>query len=96
MASLGVPYVCMHMRGTPQTMQTEKMTAYEDVCTEVACELQARAEQAMLAGIAGWNIILDPGIETGSMLLGQHGFRNCLTVIMVQAGDSAYSQMLQL
>ncbi|GMH43355.1 hypothetical protein BSKO_11277 [Bryopsis sp. KO-2023] len=61
-ASLGVPYVCMHMRGTPQTMQSKEFTEYDNICLDVGRELQQRAESAMLAGIPAWNIILDPGI----------------------------------
>ena len=51
-AQLGVPYVAMHMRGTPETMQ--QMTDYEgDVVCGVA-EFEAQ-------GIACERIILDPG-----------------------------------
>jgi 2-amino-4-hydroxy-6-hydroxymethyldihydropteridine diphosphokinase/dihydropteroate synthase len=61
-AKLGVPYVLMHMRGTPQTMQSKENTSYEDVCSEVAFSLQKSAEQAVQAGIEPWRLILDPGI----------------------------------
>jgi len=61
-AKLGVPYVLMHMRGTPQTMQSKENTTYEDVCLEVALSLQKRAEQAVEAGIEPWRLILDPGL----------------------------------
>ncbi|KAL3160985.1 hypothetical protein ABBQ38_009375 [Trebouxia sp. C0009 RCD-2024] len=59
-AELNVPYVLMHMRGDPKTMQ--RMTDYTDTCLEVGQELQAQAEAAMHAGIEPWRIILDPGI----------------------------------
>lgn len=58
-AELNVPYVLMHMRGDPKTMQ--RMTDYTDTCLEVGQELQAQAEAAMHAGIEPWRIILDPG-----------------------------------
>lgn len=63
-ADAGVSYVLMHMRGTPQTMQSAEHVAYEngDVCAEVARSLQASCDRAVRAGIESWRIILDPGI----------------------------------
>lgn len=60
-ARLGVPYVLMHMRGDPTTMQSPANTTYEDVCVDVGRELQAAADKAMAAGIEPWSLILDPG-----------------------------------
>lgn len=60
-ASLGVPYVLMHMRGDPQTMQSAQHTSYGCVWRDVGAELQGAAEAAMRAGIPAWNIITDPG-----------------------------------
>lgn len=56
-AELKVPYVLMHMRGTPATMQT--MTDYEDVTADVVAELSGLMHQLELAGVA--DIIIDPG-----------------------------------
>lgn len=56
-AELKVPYVLMHMRGTPATMQT--MTGYEDVTADVVAELSGLMHQLELAGVA--DIIIDPG-----------------------------------
>lgn len=58
-AELDVPYIAMHMRGTPQTMQSK--TEYSDVVTEVAEYLTAKAAQLEAAGLPKDNIILDPG-----------------------------------
>ena len=58
-AHLGLPYVAMHMRGTPKTMQ--QMTDYEDVVQSVVDYLAQRAVHLEAAGIARHNIILDPG-----------------------------------
>ncbi len=60
-AGLGTPYVAMHMRGEPATMQAPERTAYADVCADVGAELAAAAERAVAAGIEPWRIILDPG-----------------------------------
>ncbi len=58
-AELGVPYVAMHMRGTPQTMQSK--TEYKDVVTEVTEYLASRAAELERRGVKRENIILDPG-----------------------------------
>lgn len=56
-AELKVPYILMHMRGTPATMQT--MTEYEDVTADVVAELSGLMHRLELAGVA--DIIIDPG-----------------------------------
>ena len=57
-AHYGVPYVAMHMRGTPQTMQHS--TAYErGVVEEVAAYFDRRTEWLMGRGVK--DIIIDPG-----------------------------------
>jgi dihydropteroate synthase len=54
---LGLPYVAMHMRGTPETMQS--LTDYEDVVAEVIRYFKEFSLKAADAGIREW--ILDPG-----------------------------------
>jgi dihydropteroate synthase len=49
----------MHMRGTPDTM--DSLAVYRDVAPEVAAELRAAAERAEAAGVARERIVLDPG-----------------------------------
>ena len=59
-AELGLPYVAMHMRGTPETMQS--LTDYEVGVTEGVVEyFRERVKVLEAAGIARDNIILDPG-----------------------------------
>lgn len=59
-ARLGVPYIAMHMKGDPQTMQS--LTDYErDIAAEVCDYFTRRIEAMTEAGIRGENIILDPG-----------------------------------
>lgn len=56
--SLQVPYILMHMRGTPKTMQS--LTEYSGKVTDVVIsELLRPIEKARAAGIK--DIILDPG-----------------------------------
>jgi dihydropteroate synthase len=59
-ARLQVPYILMHMRGTPATMQ--QMTDYDDVVAGVYGELAAQIDRAVECGIDRSQIILDPGI----------------------------------
>ncbi len=56
-AALGVPYILMHMRGTPSTMN--ELTAYEDVTSDVLGELGDRVQWLALEGVN--DIIIDPG-----------------------------------
>ena len=56
-AHLKVPYIAMHMRGTPTTMS--KMTQYDNVVADVMRELSQRINEFTLAGIN--DIIIDPG-----------------------------------
>ena len=56
-ARLKVPYVMMHMRGNPHTMQG--LTDYDDVTAEVLRFLGDKIKEAAYAGIA--DIIVDPG-----------------------------------
>lgn len=54
------PIVLMHLRGTPQTMQS--LTDYDDVVMEVKTQLAQRVQAAITAGVKDDRIILDPGI----------------------------------
>lgn len=52
-----VPYVLMHMRGTPQTMA--KLNQYGNLLQEVMIELGAQLEKARAAGLK--DVLIDPG-----------------------------------
>lgn len=57
-AALKVPYIAMHMRGTPATMA--KLTDYgSSVAATVVAELSVRVAEMRRAGIA--DVIVDPG-----------------------------------
>ncbi len=56
-ARLGVPYVLMHLRGTPQTMIS--LAHYENVTLEVIAELSENMAQLRALGVN--DLILDPG-----------------------------------
>ena len=57
-----MPYILMHMRGDPTTMQLPENTEYMLGTVEgVADELRAAASRAIAAGIEPWRLVLDPG-----------------------------------
>lgn len=56
-AELGLPYVAMHMRGTPATMQS--MTDYDDIVEEVHQYFAQRLDALRKAGIE--DVVIDPG-----------------------------------
>lgn len=56
-AELELPYIAMHMRGRPQTMQQQ--TDYHDVVTEVRGYFEQKMCELERAGVR--DVILDPG-----------------------------------
>jgi dihydropteroate synthase len=56
-AELGLPYVAMHMRGTPATMQSK--TDYDDIVEEVHQYFVQRLDTLRKAGIE--DVVIDPG-----------------------------------
>ena len=56
-AELKVPYIMMHMRGNPQTMQS--LTQYDDIVKEMIFYFSERIQKARSFGIS--DIIIDPG-----------------------------------
>lgn len=63
-ASLHVPYVCMHMKGNPATMQLEAV--YEDVVKEVLDFFISKVDSCLKAGIR--DVIIDPGFGFGKSI----------------------------
>ncbi len=56
-AAAGLPFIAMHMKGTPQTMQS--LAQYTDLITELTDYFLERVNSCKAAGIK--DIILDPG-----------------------------------
>ena len=59
-------YICMHMQGTPQTMQAEPH--YDDVLREVGDFFSERLARLAEQGVSGEQVALDPGIGFGKEL----------------------------
>lgn len=62
-AELNVPYVLMHMSGTPRTMQHDP--SYTDVVAEVFDFLGEGLQRCAAAGIDPQRVVVDPGIGFG-------------------------------
>lgn len=99
-ARLGVPYIAMHMKGNPKTMQSQ--TDYElDITSEVVEYFRDKCARLLSAGIRRENLILDPGFgfaktleQNYELLGGLH--RLCQTGYPVLAGLSRKSMIYKL
>lgn len=99
-AKYGVPYIAMHMKGDPQTMQT--LTEYRcDITAEVTAYFEAKTAALLAAGIRRENIILDPGFgfaktteQNYELLAGLH--RLCALGYPVLAGLSRKSMIYRV
>lgn len=65
-ARLGVPVVIMHTKGTPAEMQAQP--AYKNLLDELYAYFEQQIAKARQAGIAGENLIIDPGLGFGKRL----------------------------
>lgn len=68
-ARLGVPYILMHMKGTPQTMQ--QAPHYDDLMAEMLQYFGERTQQLHEMGVK--DIILDPGFGFAKTL--EHNYQ---------------------
>ena len=97
-ASLGVPYISMHMKGTPQTMQQNPQ--YDNVTKEVMDFFTQKLDALHKAGVK--DIIIDPGFGFGKTIT--HNFEllknlsvlkkiNCPIMIGVSRKSSIYKTL---
>ena len=68
-AALAVPYICMHLKGTPDSMQQGAI--YEDVVKEVLDYFIIKIAACKAAGIH--DVIIDPGFGFGKTIT--HNFK---------------------
>ncbi|ROS81266.1 dihydropteroate synthase [Muribaculaceae bacterium Isolate-042 (Harlan)] len=94
-AETGVPYVLMHMRGTPSSMQT--MTDYTDVTADVLADLQVKLSRLGAMGVA--DVVVDPGFGFAKTLeqnytlmrdLGMFGLLDCPVLVGVSRKSMIY------
>ena len=99
-AKYGVPYIAMHMKGDPKTMQS--LTDYKrDITAEVVAYFEARVAALLAAGIAREHLVLDPGFgfaktteQHYELLAGLH--RLCALGYPVLAGLSRKSMIYRV
>ena len=99
-AKYGVPYIAMHMKGDPKTMQS--LTDYKrDITAEVVAYFEARVAALLAAGIAREHLVLDPGFgfaktteQNYELLAGLH--RLCALGYPVLAGLSRTSMIYRV
>lgn len=97
-AALGVPYILMHMRGTPSDMQ--QLTDYgDDVVATVLNEMSHSYERLVCAGVG--DIIIDPGFGFAKTLEQNYRLMERLDVFAVfgrpiLAGISRKSMLTRL
>ena len=75
-ASLGVPYILMHMQGTPKVMQQEPIT--EAIVRKIHAFFREKVSRLRDEGVE--DIILDPGFGFGKSL-------DCNYALLQQLGD---------
>ncbi len=94
-AETGVPYVLLHMRGTPSSMQT--MTDYTDVTADVLADLQVKLSRLRAMGVA--DVVVDPGFGFAKTLeqnytlmrdLGMFGLLDCPVLVGVSRKSMIY------
>jgi len=76
---LRVPYIMMHMRGTPQTMV--KLTDYDDIVQEMLLYFSQRIAEARKHGIN--DIIIDPGFGFAKTLAQNYEVMNKLELFSI-------------
>jgi dihydropteroate synthase len=96
-AKLQVPYIIMHMQGTPSNMQ--KNPTYTNVTTEIISYFQQKIKQLQAKGIH--DIIIDPGFGFGKTLAHNYQLLNELEKfkqfsIPVLVGTSRKSMIYKL
>ena len=99
-AKYGVPYIAMHMKGDPKTVQS--LTDYKrDITAEVVAYFEARVAALLAAGIAREHLVLDPGFgfaktteQNYELLAGLH--RLCALGYPVLAGLSRKSMIYRV
>ncbi|WP_142531831.1 dihydropteroate synthase [Saccharicrinis carchari] len=80
MAELNVPYIIMHMKGTPQSMQQNPVYK-KDVVFEVMDFLAEKKRQLSLMGVH--DVIIDPGFGFGKTLEHNYALMNRLNQLKI-------------
>ncbi|WP_321289880.1 dihydropteroate synthase [uncultured Sunxiuqinia sp.] len=71
---LGMPFILMHMKGTPQTMQDDPQ--YDDIIKDISKYFSEKVRKLTKAGVK--DVILDPGFGFGKTLENNYDLLNRL------------------
>ena len=78
-AKLNVPYIIMHMQGTPQNMQLNPQ--YDDLIKDIIKYLSAKVDKLNLLGVN--DVIIDPGFGFGKTLDNNYELMNKLDAFKI-------------
>lgn len=94
-AEFGAGYICVHMQGTPLTMQLNP--AYSNVIAEIEAFFADRLERLDKAGVKPEQVVLDPGLGFGKtiehnlqLLAGLDRFKKFERPLMVGASRKSF------
>jgi dihydropteroate synthase len=85
-AKYQTPYILMHMRGTPQTMQS--LTDYDNVFKDISLYFSEKIERLKDAGLK--DIILDPGFGFAKTVEQNHELLHCGDLFGVFGGGAQH------
>jgi len=89
-AKLGLPYIAMHKRGTPQTMQSH--TDYENIVQDICKYFTDFISKAKSAGIK--DIIIDPGFGFAKTVEQNYTLLKSLRSFKFENGEGGYYPLL--
>lgn len=94
-AETGAGYICMHMQGTPQTMQAKPF--YSNVAREVEAFFRDRLRRLNECGVSADQVVLDVGIGFGKtvehnlqLLAGLRGFTKLERPVLVGVSRKSF------
>jgi dihydropteroate synthase len=67
---IGLPYIAMHMRGAPETMQNAENCTYGDIVAEIISYFVRKKKQLTDAGVT--DMIIDPGFGFAKTMDGNY------------------------
>ena len=79
-ASLQVPYILMHTRGTPATMQLPENTCYDDIVSDLAAYFSAKLSELDKLGVK--EVFIDPGFGFAKTVEQNHQLLHRLPELM--------------
>ena len=86
-ASLQVPYILMHTRGTPATMQLPENTRYNDIVSDLAAYFDSKLSELDRLGVR--EVCIDPGFGFAKTVEQNHQLLHQLLAFSPGKGQAA-------